>query len=135
MAQAPTATNKRPKRIPVEGNHRNRLTVDGTDPGYEYRWVNDLDSRIEMFKEGGWEVVTHTVQVGDKRVGEPTPEASAVSKAVGKGTTAVLMRILKEYYDEDQLSKMNHIRAIQDEIGNLPNSPNMYGKIKIGDGN
>lgn len=132
MAQAPA---NRPKRVSVEGNNRNRLTVDGKDPGFEYRWVNDLDSRIEMFKEGGWEVVTHKVQVGDKRVGEPTQEASAVTKAVGKGTTAVLMRILKEWYDEDQLAKMDRIRAVQAGIEQAPQRPGMYGKIKIGDGN
>lgn len=132
MAQAPA---NRPKRIPVEGNLRNKLTVDGKDPGYEYRWVNDTDSRIEMFREGGWEVVTQKVQVGDKRVGEPTQEASAVTKAVGKQTTAVLMRILKEWYDEDQQSKMDYIRAIQAQIEQKPAQPGMYGKIKIGDGN
>jgi hypothetical protein len=132
MAQAPA---NRVKRVPVEGNNRNRLTVDGKDPGYEYRWVNDLDSRIELFKEGGWETVTHKVQVGDKRVGEPTQEASAVTKAVGKGTVAVLMRILKEWYDEDQLAKMDRIREVQAGIEQTPQRPGMYGKIKIGDGN
>jgi len=107
MAQSP----KRPQRTPVSGQ-RDILTVSGKDNDYEYRWVNDSGSRITQFKNAGYEVVTHEVSVGDSKVGTPSSVGSVVDKSVGLGTTALLMRIPKEYYKEDQQA----IRAKNDEI-------------------
>ena len=112
MAQA--ATN-RPTRTPVS-QQRHLLTVQSRDPGFVYRWVNDIDARIEMYKEGGWESVTENLKVGDTKVGTATAVGSAISKPVGNGITAVLMRIKKEWYDEDQAAKLARVRQLEDDL-------------------
>ena len=109
----------RKTRTPVSG-HRNVLTVKDRDPSFVYRWVNDIDERIEMYKDGGWEPVTEKLQVGDKRVGTATTQGSAISKPVGNGIKAVLMRIKKEWYEEDQEAKLSRVRQIEADLNRHP---------------
>ena len=119
-------TSARPQRIPVSGA-RNILTVAGKDPNYEYRWVNDSEAgmRIERFKEGGWELVNKDAgtKVGDKVVDQGSIVGSVVTRYVGQGTTSVLMRIPKEWYDEDQAAKA----ALLDEQEDAMRDPSMSG--------
>ena len=94
----------RPVRVPVSG--RNILTVKGKDPGYSYRIVNDEPDRIARFQEGGYELVSdESVKVGDTRVSLPTAEGTVKQMSVGGGHKAYLMRIKKDWYDEDQKAK------------------------------
>lgn len=126
-------TSNRPTRTPVSGA-RNILTVVGKDPNYEYRWVNDTEAgmRIERFKAGGWEVVTKDadIKVGDKVIDQGSVVGSVTTRYVGQGQTAVLMRIPKEWYDEDQAAKWALIdeqeAAMQD-----PSTSGNYGSVSI----
>lgn len=101
----PVAQRGRVKRTPING--RNILSVSNKEPGYEYRFVNDVGDRVEIFKERGWELVDSAdVRIGDRRVENPGPLGSKAQAAVDKtGTKAFLMRIKKEWYDEDQAEK------------------------------
>ena len=120
----------RPKRVPV--GTRNVLTVKVRDPAYEYRFVNDLEDRIQMFKEGGWEVVTEDSQIGDKSVSDSSQISSAQTKAVGNGITAVLMRIRKEWYDEDIANQLKKVRRLHSELmEDARNKGLTNGTIKI----
>jgi hypothetical protein len=103
------------KRTPVSGA-RNILTVLNQDPNYVYRWVNDTTGRIDMFKEGGYEVVTKDLEIGDATVDRGSKLGSAITRSVGGMLTAVLMRIPKEWYNEDQESKMAEIKATEDTM-------------------
>lgn len=97
---------KRPQRTPLGA--RNRLTVSGKDPNFVYRWINDQEDRVERAKEAGYELVPKSGHaVGDPRAAEASPMGAFTSKAVGGGTTAYLMRIPKEYYEEDQAAKQS----------------------------
>jgi hypothetical protein len=122
---------ERPKRVPVTG--RSRLSVRNQDPNYHYRIVNaNLESdpdRIANLQEQGYEIVPASVtgDVGDKRVDSPSALGSAGLLSVGQGTKAVVMRIPKEYFVDDQAAK-------QQEIVKLEQSANQsadYGKIEI----
>lgn len=117
----------RPKRQPV--GFRNRMTVDNKDPNFEYRIVNDQDDRIEAFKAGGYEVVDmRKHKFGDKRMDNNlTPD---VGISVGGGTKAVLMRIPKEFYVEDQKEKQKRIDAIEQGM-KTPAVEGSFGKIEI----
>lgn len=126
MAQSP----KRPKRTPVSGN-RDILTVSGKDENFEYRWVNDSGSRINQFKTAGYEVVTHDVVVGDNKVGAATAVGSVVDKPVGLGTTAVLMRIPKEFYEEDQKTIRDSNTETMAQMKQEAVSDGRYGKLDI----
>lgn len=123
-----TRTERMPKRIPVSGN-RDVLTVDGKEEGFEYRWVLSLEGRIEKFKKGGWEVVTHEVSVGDARAATPSALGTPVEAISGGDRKLILMRIPEQYYKEDQDAKEAGIRAIEESMGK--NVDGSYGSIKI----
>lgn len=99
--KAPAA---RPKRIPV--GTRNRFEVINKNPDFEYRVVTDRDNRIQMFVDAGYEVAppSEAAQIALSRVDAAQPEGKH-SLAVGNGQTGILMRIPKEWYEEDQKAK------------------------------
>jgi hypothetical protein len=103
----------RPKRTPING--RNVLTVSGKDPNYVYRIVNDVGGRIDMFKEAGYEMVLDKdVKVGDRRLNNSSAEGSNAQVVVDKqGTKAFVMRIPKEWYDEDQAAKQAQVLELE----------------------
>jgi hypothetical protein len=97
----------RPSRVPL--GQRNRLTFKGLDPAYSYRLINDQEERLVQAQEAGYEFVT-----ADQQMGDATPMAAKklgkkVTKPVGHGTTGYLMRIKKDWYDEDQTAKMKRL--------------------------
>ena len=122
---------RRGKRVPV--GTRQKLMVDKRelDLGYEHRFVNNKPGRIEMFEEGGWEIVKGKKKIGDPGIGEGTQMGSAVTKDVGQGTTGVLMRIKKEWYKEDQDAKSDKIKESMKTITKEAEKPGNYGKIEI----
>ena len=116
-------------RTPV--GQRNILTVKGKDPNYEYRIVNDVDDRIAQFQEAGYELVeTDSVDVGDKRVSQGTTVGSKKQFSVGGGTKAYVMRIKREWYDEDQRRKQRRVDAQESSIREKA-LDGTYGKLDI----
>lgn len=97
----------RPKRTPLGA--RNRLTFDKQDPNFVYRVINDQDDRLKQAQEAGYEFVVSDQQLGDKRVAEGGKVDSRVSKPVGNGVRGYLMRIPREFYEEDQQAKAERI--------------------------
>jgi hypothetical protein len=104
------AQSGRVRRTPI--TVRNRLSVKDRDPNYHYRIVNVKDDRIEQFQEQGYEIVQAT-QVGDKQVDNPSTLGSGTEVSVGQGMKAVLMRIPKEWYQEDQTAKQAQIDELE----------------------
>lgn len=107
-----TTVKVRPKRTPI--SKRNILSVEGKDPNYHYRIVNDTGDRIQAFKDAGYETVPASdVRIGDKRINSATPEGSLAQVSVGGGQKALLMRIPKEWYEEDQAAKQTEINRLE----------------------
>ena len=122
---------ERKARASINGT-RNRLTVRGKEPGYVYRIVNDTDDRIQQMQELGYEIVSDTsMQVGDKRIANPTQEGSPVQVSVGQGIKAYVMRQKKEYYDEDQASKQTHVNELESSTKREAQEAGFYGNLKI----
>lgn len=123
---------QRPKRIPISGDSRNVLTISDQDPNYVYRWVNDMKGgmRIRKFLAAGYDFVKDpNLEVGDGlEVGSISGMGDAIQREVGEGTISYLMRILKEYYDEDQNAKL--IKATEIEAG-IGKTAGFYGKVDI----
>lgn len=116
-------------RVPVSGN-RDILTVDGKEEGFVYRWVLDAGNRVDKFKRGGWEVVTHEVAIGDARVATPSSLGTVAVAASGDGSrNLILMRISETYYKEDQDSKEAEILALEESMGH--DVDGKYGKIAV----
>lgn len=127
---------ERTRRTPITG-FRNKLTVQGQEPGYQYRIVNDDGDRIRMMEEVGYELVTDkSIKVGDKRVAVPAAEGSPVKVAVGKGENgspqyAYVMRIKKEWFEEDQKAKQASIDEAEKQMKRNARANADYGKIEI----
>jgi hypothetical protein len=126
------APRERTKRTPIA--QRNILTVEGRDPDYVYRIVNDTGDRIQAFKDAGYDMVlAKDVRVGDKRINSVTPEGSNAQVSVGAGQKAFVMRIPKEWYDEDQLAKQARITALEQTMKTEALSQNTLrnGKLEL----
>lgn len=111
----------RRERTPL-GVHRSKMSVPAEliPPGYVGRWINDVDSRIMMAQQGGYDFVEND---GRYKVGEDVQDVntdlgSKVSQIVDreKGTRAFLMTISKEFYDEDQIAKLKPVDEIDAAI-------------------
>jgi hypothetical protein len=126
ISKAPVS---RVTRVPV--SQRNILTVKGKDPAYEYRVVNDTEDRIAQFIDGGYELVDdNSTDVGDKRVSQGTAVSSKKIFSVGQGTKGYLMRIKKEWYQEDQEKKQEFVNMQEASIKEKALDGN-YGKLDI----
>jgi hypothetical protein len=127
-----TTKKQRKKRVPIAGN-RDILTVHNKEDGFVYRWVNDVDTRISKFKAAGYEIVDDsTIEVGEHDVKQASQLGRTVTKGVGKGVNAVLMRIEEEYYNEDQAAKAETVNATEETLNqNLNELDGKYGGIQI----
>ena len=126
---------QRPKRVPIH-EQRNQLSTE-SKPGFVRRWVNDIPGRVERFLKAGYEVVQdNNVQVGEKGVVDNNIAlGSGARKNVGRtrageGTTAVLMEIPKELYDEDQKAKQTKVDESDRVLKRNIRENDFYGEIK-----
>ncbi len=127
VAKSPSG---RVRRTPV--GVRNVLTVGGKDPNYEYRIVNDEGDRVEQFKAAGYDVVSASdVTIGDRRINKASAEGSIAQVSVGGGLKAVVMRIKKEWYLEDQAAKMEHISQTEAATKLEALKGSDYGKFTV----
>lgn len=109
IAKAPRG---RVQRVPV--GTRNILTVKGKDPNYVYRFVNDVDDRVQQFLDAGYVFEDDgAVDVGDKRVNSTSSLGTNKSVSVGQGTKAFVMKQKREWFEEDQARKLSHVAEIE----------------------
>ena len=129
-AKAKPNSPNRPKRIPL--GTRNVLTAE-KKPGYVRRFVNDEGDRVAQFEAAGYEVVREKMDVGDPKAGQSSQLGNVVRPPVGAGTSAVLMEIKEEYYEEDQKAKQDRIDAGEKDMRANLNSgrEGTYGNVDI----
>src|SRR5260370_17924334 len=111
------ATSVRPKRTPV--GLRPRLHLDGKDPNFEYRWVNDTPGNVANYKRHGWQVCSNEeVDTGNYRA-EQASEMGSLAYAIvdgGNGMKAYVMKISKEEYKEIQDALEYETRRTEDTM-------------------
>lgn len=121
-------------RTPI-GAKRELLNVTDTPEGFVDRIVNDNPGRIGRFKRAGYEMVD-SATLGTSNVDGTEASGGVVSKDVGKGVTAYVMRQRKEYFDEDQGAKQQQIlddeRGMQKKVDKNDSKDGTYGEFKIG---
>jgi len=124
-----TVASARPTRVPLSS--RNRLDIKNKEAGYSYRIVNDVDDRIDRFLRAGYEICTteSVGPVGSKRVDGATPLGSAAHFSVGKGTSALVLRIKDEYAKEDAAAKLADIAAVEETMKGDARKKSDYGDI------
>lgn len=126
-----TKTVERVRRTSINGT-RNKLTVRGKDPDYEYRHVLDIDGRVEDLSERGYEIVENKgIEVGDKRVASASSTGSVVATNSGDGRKLILMRIKKEYYEEDKKTKEAVVNATEEQLRGQASNNGLTGNIKL----
>ena len=123
-------TEKRVTRKPL--HQRGPHTISGEkDPNFQYRFVNDIGSRIHQMQEAGYEIVTDDdMVVGEARVTDPTAQGSDKRVISKDGTVAYLMKHKTEWYEEDQKAKQAHVDELEQTMKNEA-SQGMYGSIKV----
>lgn len=132
--QSTQEASARPKRQPLV--HRQKLNVRNKEDGYHYRIVNaNLDSdpdRVQDFIDAGWELVpkSHT-EVGDKRVDNPSALGSVSQVSVGQGTKAVVMRIRKDWYEQDQSEKQKLVDGQEQTMKGDARKAADYGNLNV----
>lgn len=126
IAKAP---ERRVRRTPI--GQRNVLTLTGKEPGYQYRFINDVGDRVQEFIDNGWEIVQGSkVSIGDKRLGTPGAQGSAAQAAVGQGVKAIAMRIREDWYQEDQAAKQAYVKKTEDAMKGEA-LDGTYGKLDL----
>lgn len=132
QAKTPDVASARPHRTPL--GTRNRVSVKHKDDGYHYRTVNcNLErdpERVQDFLDQGYEIVSkqESGPIGDKRVDNSTAPGSVGEFSVGQGTKAVLMRIRKDWYDEDQRAKQ---QLVDDSEQTVKRENADYGSVAV----
>lgn len=125
----------RPARRRNISGPRDILTVKGNlDPDYVYRIVNDRGDRVAKFEDMGYEVVKdNSLKIGDARVGRASDVGSPVTATVSEtnGDKGILMRIPKEFYDEDFKAKMEYVDKTEESMYEEAKKGSDYGKISI----
>jgi hypothetical protein len=124
------------------GGFRDKLTVLGKDPAYEYRWVKDSSEdgyNIRNMQAKNWEFVSSEtgVKVGQAEVFTSENVGSIIRRIAGKdGDFLYLMRIYKDWYEDDMAAQEEELRSIETGIardtGRNPGSDDLYGSVKIG---
>lgn len=134
MSRIQREESVRTERIPVASN-RAPLQVKGLDnENFHYRFVLDVDDRLDIFKQAGYEFVRHDGR-GKIIVGEPTIESSddkscVVTKPAGRGLKLFLMKIPKKWYEEDQKAKRDEIKKVEEAMKLSPKGGD-YGRLNI----
>lgn len=122
------APRGRTTRTPV--GVRARLSAKNKDPEFEYRFVTDKEGRVEMFKDAGWEVATGAEDVSNARLSQPSAVGTAKEVHVGNGDKAVLMKIKREWYDEDQRTKQELTNEKENAQFRVNEDEGQYGNIR-----
>lgn len=124
-------TSVRPKRVAV--GLRPKLALIGKLPDFEYRFVNDTPGRVDMFKQGGWELCTNAeVDTGNFRADEAAEMGSLAYAIVdgGTGMKAYAMKIRKDWYQEFMEEHEAEVRSTEETLN--PNTEDGgYGSVKI----
>ena len=130
----PTAVNRAdlPHRTPIHGT-RDILSVKGLEPGWHYLWVNDDDGNVDRHLGARFYFVEHDVIVGDKKINAASQIGGRISKAVGNGMTAYLMRCTDEDYQEEMALLHAEIDERERGMKEALNSKNdgRYGSVEI----
>ena len=107
MTRTTREEQSRPARVSVS-SQRDKLNVLGLDTkNFYYRWVNDMDDRLLVFRNAGYEFVdkSEIKSSGDPTVDISKGTDSRIRKGMGGGIVAVLMKLpldIKKEYDAEK---------------------------------
>lgn len=126
-------TKTRKKRPPINGRG-DVLSLEVNDKDkeeYQYRVFNDKGTRVAQYQQYGWELCsTDDVTIGTRNTVKAGNVAS-VTVDSSDGTQGVVMRIRKDWYEEDQKAKADAIDKTESLITGESEKDGNYGKVSI----
>ena len=129
-AEAPVIIKReRPVRAPISGK-RDILTVRGKDDtNFVYRWVKQDIDRVADLQDRGYEFVKNSEigSVGSRSIDSGTNVDSNVTKRDGSGGELVLMKQVRDWYEEDQKAKQREVDRTEHAIKNKGKEEGFYG--------
>jgi hypothetical protein len=129
------AAEEKQKRVPINGQ-RNHFSDEGLDTkNFHYCWVNDVinnnDDNTYKYVQAGYEFVLK--DEGGKYITDPDRGSSMtglkVSKPVGAGRTAFLMRVPIELYEQDL--EAYHAEIDNREAETIRRNEGQYGTVEV----
>jgi hypothetical protein len=130
VAVEETAKPTKRERNSITGT-RTKLSLTGEEPGFHYAWIND--ENVGTAEDAGYEYVSHAIKVGNRHVNVSEMSGSKISRNVGGGTIAYLMRVPQEWYDEDmEAEQRSKVDASEERIFIENNSNGLNGGISVG---
>jgi hypothetical protein len=129
----PGNRSERPRKSAVGGaGSGGKLGVVGElDPAYNYRFVTDTGSELEIFKEYGYDFApADGVKISSSN---PIQSGSAQSVVVDRtsGDKGYLMRQKKEYHEEDKAKRAAMIAKTEESMfRQLKTEDGRYGEIE-----
>lgn len=128
-----TIRKERPERIPL--GDKNIMTVRGLNDRdeYVYRWINDEGDRIVDCYNAGYEFVDKNgLIVGDATVETRASNVGILSKNVGNGVTAYLMKQLREQWVADRKARVDDKTDLSEAGLKQPNKDaGFYGSATV----
>lgn len=117
------AKERKRQRVPI-GGRRTKLQLSQKDlealKDYHVRWINDQQGRIHSAEAGGYEFCTpeEATSLGEGAIHQENSDlGTRVSKVVDRhGTRAYLMKIRKDWYDEDQAEKEKNNAQVDQQL-------------------
>lgn len=129
--QNAVTASARPKRVPV--GSRPRIQVNGKNPNFEYRIVNDTPGNIALYLNNGWQTCTNDeVDTGNFRAEQASEVGSLAYFIVdgGTGMKGYVLKISKDEYREIQEAYEAENQAVEQTL--RPNfNDGEYGSVKI----
>ena len=121
------------KRVPM--HKQSAIAVTNKDPNFVYRIVNDSEGRVDQFLAGGYTIAEDSAESEDDRVQSASQMGSVKRMVVNRGRDAdtkhaVLMKIPREMYDEDQKEKQRQVdeTTASYDPGSIKARGNTYGE-------
>lgn len=124
-----TEERSKRKRRSFVGDTSDVLTVEGKDPEYDYRWVTTRKGRIARMEAAGYDVVDDDLEVG---MGTDKESGSANTITVNRthGDKGILMRIRKEFAEEDRRERAKEIARTEERMFDDEKAEEArYGKV------
>lgn len=118
------------ERNPITG-YRTKLSLQGEDPAFHYAWINE--DNVGTALDAAYEFVNHDIKVGNRHVNVSELSGKNISRNVGGGVIAYLMRVPIEFYDEDMANEQRFkVDAAEERIYLENNSNGLSGGISVG---
>jgi hypothetical protein len=115
---------------------RDKLNVLGLDTkNFYYRWVNDVEDRLLIFKNAGYVFVdkSEVKASGDPTIDTSKGTDSRLRKGVGGGIVAYLMKLPMEYRKEYDAEKDAEILETERAMTRIKSSTNQHSAAQDAD--